>query len=71
MSFILESGNRNKEIVDVLAELDAQGMKGQDISGDELAKTHARYMIGGRKFVEHERVFRFGKRPSFLSSLAC
>ena len=66
MSFILESGNRSKEIEDVLNELDAQGMKGHDISGDELAKTHARYMIGGRKFVEHERIFRFGEYPLIM-----
>ena len=64
MSFILESGSptaRQSEINDVLAELDRQGMIGYDISGDELAKSHARYMIGGRKNVEHERVFRFGE----------
>jgi threonine dehydratase len=36
-------------------------MKGFDISNDELAKSHARYMVGGRSHVENERIFRFGK----------
>ena len=40
--------------------LEANGMKGYDISDDEMSKSHARYMIGGRHDVEHERVFRFG-----------
>ena len=35
-------------------------MKGYDISDDELAKSHGRYMIGGAPRVEHERLFRFG-----------
>jgi threonine dehydratase len=28
-------------------------------SRNELAKTHARYMVGGRKTVDNERIFRF------------
>ena len=36
-------------------------MKGYDISEDELAKSHARYMVGGRSEVENEKVFRFGE----------
>lgn len=35
-------------------------MKGFDISDDELAKSHARYMVGGRTQVPNERMFRFG-----------
>ncbi len=45
----------------MLADLEANGMKGCDISDDEFAKSHARYMIGGSKDVSHERVFRFGE----------
>ena len=63
MSFILDSAppiGRESEIRDVLVKLFKQGMNGKDISGNELAKSHARYMAGGRYNVEHERVFRFG-----------
>ena len=46
-------------------------MKGYDISDDELAKSHSKYMIGGAQRVEHERLFRFGMcRPAFHPCLA-
>ena len=35
-------------------------MVGYDISDDEMAKSHTRYMIGGAQRVENERLFRFG-----------
>jgi threonine dehydratase len=38
-----------------------EGMKGTDISDDELAKGHLRYMIGGSSAVQDERLFRFGE----------
>ena len=60
MSFKLETTNREKEVSEVLSQLEKEGMKGYDISGDELAKSHARYMVGGRVEVLDERVFRFG-----------
>lgn len=39
-----------------------------DISNNELAKSHARYLVGGRKSVPHERLFRFEfpERPGAL-----
>ena len=61
LSFILASDNRTKEVEDVLSALDAKGMKGFDISDNELAKSHARYMVGGRSNVDNERIFRFGE----------
>lgn len=36
-------------------------MKGHDISDNEMAKTHGRYMIGGTSDVVNERLFRFGE----------
>ena len=48
----------------VLAELQRGGMSGYDISDDELAKSHARHMIGGASDVPNERIFRFGARSS-------
>lgn len=50
----------------MLAALEEKGMKGYDISDDEMSKSHARYMIGGCKVVTHERVFRFGRFPFIL-----
>ena len=35
-------------------------MQGFDISDDELAKSHVRYLVGGRLKVPDERIFRFG-----------
>ncbi|KAG8801743.1 hypothetical protein FRC20_011771 [Serendipita sp. 405] len=60
ISFILSSNSREKEVQDILAELEREGMIGIDISDDELAKAHTRYLVGGCQDVEDERVFRFG-----------
>ncbi|KAI0075115.1 threonine dehydratase I [Panus rudis PR-1116 ss-1] len=68
ISFKLETTNRTKEVSEVISTLQSLGMNGVDISDDEMAKSHARYMIGGRKDVPHERVFRFEfpERPGAL-----
>ncbi|KAH9972463.1 tryptophan synthase beta subunit-like PLP-dependent enzyme [Lactifluus volemus] len=75
LSFQLETNSREKEVGEVLSELERGGMKGLDISDDEMAKSHARYMIGGASDVANERIFRFefperpGALRKFLSSL--
>ena len=61
LSFQLATANREKEVADLLAELEKHDMKGYDISDDELAKSHARYMIGGRVNVPNERLFQIGR----------
>lgn len=61
ISFKLDTALRSKEVSEVLSKLSEGGMKGYDISDDEMAKSHARYMIGGCKVVPNERVFRFRK----------
>ncbi|EPT04598.1 hypothetical protein FOMPIDRAFT_1113583 [Fomitopsis schrenkii] len=68
LSFKLGGQNRAKEVAEVLSTLEKQNMKGFDISDDELAKTHARYMIGGCSNVANERLFRFEfpERPGAL-----
>jgi len=68
VSFKLESLDRTKEVEGVLSTLEEKGMKGYDISDDEMSKSHARYMIGGCQDVKHERVFRFEfpERPGAL-----
>jgi threonine dehydratase len=63
LSFKVDSLSRPTEVKEVLAALEALDMKGYDISDDEFAKSHARYMIGGCHVVPDERVFRFGTFP--------
>ena len=52
----------------MLDELERGGMKGHDISDDEMAKSHTRYLIGGASDVPNERLFRFGTN---LSPTSC
>ena len=63
LSFQLETSSRAKEVASVLDELERGDMKGHDISDDEMAKSHARYLIGGASDVPDERLFRFGTNP--------
>ncbi|CAG8501052.1 4628_t:CDS:2 [Ambispora gerdemannii] len=66
MSFGVQ--NREKEVPEILEELRKNGMQGQDISDNEMAKSHARYLVGGRSRVENERLYRFEfpERPGAL-----
>ncbi|KAI9328887.1 tryptophan synthase beta subunit-like PLP-dependent enzyme [Zopfochytrium polystomum] len=67
--------DRAQDLRDVFATLREKGMTATDASENEMAKTHAKFLIGGRKHVPHERLFRFAfpERPDalrdFLSSL--
>jgi hypothetical protein len=62
--------SRAGEIADTLARLKEDGMQGRDISDDELAKSHARYLVGGKHDVPHERIFRFGRRFAIFPRFA-
>ncbi|KAJ7084428.1 tryptophan synthase beta subunit-like PLP-dependent enzyme [Mycena belliarum] len=68
MSFKLESTARATEAAALLKTLAEQDMIGFDISDNEMAKSHARYMIGGSQVVPNERVlrFEFPERPGAL-----
>ncbi|KAG2043477.1 tryptophan synthase beta subunit-like PLP-dependent enzyme [Suillus americanus] len=68
LSFKLETSFRKKEVEKVLEEIKNQGMTGYDVSDDEVAKSHARYMIRGCTAIPNERVFRFEfpERPGAL-----
>ncbi|MBK9217527.1 MAG: threonine ammonia-lyase, biosynthetic [Uliginosibacterium sp.] len=61
---------RNRlEATQILASLVAEGFATRDLSDDELAKDHLRYMVGGRAAqVDNERVCRFvfPERPGAL-----
>jgi threonine dehydratase len=67
MSFKLQTSERQTEVQDILNAMEKTDMKAYDISDDEFAKSHVRYMIGGRQEVPNERVLRFGT-TSFCSS---
>ena len=52
---------RAKEVGEIVTALEKEGMTAVDLSDDEFAKSHVRHMVGGRRQVPYERVFRFGK----------
>ncbi len=66
-----------QDLRDLLAELQAKGYQTEDMTDNEVAKLHVRYMVGGHAppSVEHERIYRveFPERPGallhFLSGL--
>lgn len=53
----------------VLADLERAGFEVVDMSGNEMAKLHVRFMVGGRAERADERVFRFEfpERPGALA----
>ncbi|KIM69747.1 hypothetical protein SCLCIDRAFT_1208262 [Scleroderma citrinum Foug A] len=75
LSFKLESLAREQEVAALLSAMQKEGMVGYDISGNEMAKTHGKYMVGGSVIVPHERLFQFefperpGALRKFLSGL--
>jgi threonine dehydratase len=76
MSMTLSSASaRPGELQSLFLRLAQEGMTPTDVSDDELAKTHLRYLTGGRTNVPHERLFmfEFPERPGalfkFLSTL--
>ncbi|KAJ6499938.1 tryptophan synthase beta subunit-like PLP-dependent enzyme [Mycena vitilis] len=68
MSCKLETTERASEVAALLKALAAEDMVGFDISDNEMAKSHARYMIGGSQTVANERMlrFEFPERPGAL-----
>ncbi|KAJ2482388.1 threonine deaminase, partial [Coemansia sp. RSA 2320] len=73
MSF--EVTDREREVPDIIRRLQAQDMHATDLSDNELAKSHARYIVGGRSAVPNEYLLRFefperhGALKKFLSGL--
>lgn len=51
--------DRHSEVPEVLQKLATEGFEAEDISDNEMAKSHARYMVGGKSSAEHERLYRF------------
>jgi threonine dehydratase len=63
----LSEGRKEKELL--IEQLKSAGYPVIDMSDNEMAKLHVRYMVGGRaRGLEHERLFRFEfpERPGAL-----
>ncbi|CDO54796.1 hypothetical protein DV451_002321 [Geotrichum candidum] len=60
--------DRVTEVPQIIESFAEQGCKCVDISDNEFAKTHARYLVGGKPSVENERLirFEFPERPGAL-----
>lgn len=60
--------SRANDLADLIERLAAEGMTAKDLSENELAKSHIRYMNGGRSSVTDERLFTFvfPERPGAL-----
>ncbi|KAJ4419694.1 threonine deaminase [Neurospora sp. IMI 360204] len=67
---LADSGSRRAEQLQaIIGRIRQSGdMDVTDLSADELAKSHLRYMVGGRSNVPNERLytFRFPERPGAL-----
>lgn len=59
---------RTETVADLFSRLKQQGMPATDLSNDETAKTHIRYLVGGPSGVADERLytFEFPERPGAL-----
>jgi threonine dehydratase len=60
-----------REVDKLIAQLQAEGLPAIDLTDDELAKSHIRYMVGGRApQVRNERLLRFifPERPGALAN---
>ncbi|KAL8691106.1 MAG: hypothetical protein Q9218_003599 [Villophora microphyllina] len=68
MGISVNASTRASEVSDLIERLGQNGMTAEDLSGDELAKSHIRYLVGGRSGVSDERLymFEFPERPSAL-----
>ena len=68
LSLTAPASQRTHELQSLMARIRAGGMEITDLSGDELAKSHVRYLVGGRSDVPNERLymFNFPERPGAL-----
>jgi threonine dehydratase len=60
--------DRERQKAEVTAAWDKLGFQWEDISGDEMAKSHGRYLVGGIGSGGEERLYRFEfpERPGAL-----
>lgn len=55
----VKAATRTRDLNDLIERLAADGMKAQDLSQDELVKSHIRYLVGGRSSAADENLFMF------------
>ncbi|KAI9891690.1 MAG: Threonine dehydratase biosynthetic, chloroplastic [Vezdaea aestivalis] len=69
MSVSVSARERDTAVDDLIDRLEKAGTKVQNISDNELAKSHIRYLVGGRSGVPDERLyaFEFPERPGALA----
>ena len=69
------AARRDADLANLIHRLSEQGMSAMDISENELAKTHIRYLVGGRSGAKDEKLFMFefperaGALYKFLTTL--
>ncbi|CAM1504750.1 Fc.00g023410.m01.CDS01 [Cosmosporella sp. VM-42] len=68
LSLTAPAYQRTEELAMLLDRIKSGDMNVTDLSGDELAKSHIRYLVGGRSGVPNERLymFTFPERPGAL-----
>jgi len=72
IAFEVKSRDQVKETIEKLQE---KGMEALDLTHNEMAKSHARYLVGGRSDAKDERLYRFefpekpGALKRFLDTL--
>lgn len=68
MGLTVTASTRRASLEKLFTRLSAYGMNAVDLSGDELAKSHIRHLVGGRSAVKDERLymFEFPERPGAL-----
>ncbi|OJJ44614.1 hypothetical protein ASPZODRAFT_134697 [Penicilliopsis zonata CBS 506.65] len=70
MGISLSALTGREDLANIIAQLARAGMAAQDLSDDELAKRHLRFLVGGRSSVNDERLFmfEFPERPGALAN---
>ncbi|PYH92330.1 threonine dehydratase I [Aspergillus ellipticus CBS 707.79] len=69
MGISLSALTGREDLVKIISQLARGGMEARDLSDDELAKRHVRFLVGGRSGVTDERLFmfEFPERPGALA----
>ncbi|KAJ5373933.1 Threonine dehydratase biosynthetic [Penicillium concentricum] len=69
MGISLSTSTGREDLAKIMGELEKGGMSCRDLSDDELAKRHLRFLVGGRCEVADERIFmfEFPERPGALA----
>lgn len=69
MGISLSASTGRDDLAKIMSELARGGMDSKDLSDDELAKRHVRFLVGGRSDVSNERLFmfEFPERPGALA----